>query len=88
MEDWQLFGVLGAFVCVIRETQPHRVTVIKNVDYVVNVDYPDGKDRLDLYIPEGVTNAPVLSRSMGARCGKVTGPRRPLSASGSLRRAT
>jgi acetyl esterase/lipase len=57
----RLFSVLGALVCVISvEAQSHRVTVIKNVDYVVDVDYPDGKDRLDLYIPEGATNAPVI----------------------------
>ena len=42
------------------EAQSHRVTVVKNVDYVADVDYPDGKDRLDLYIPEGATNAPVI----------------------------
>jgi acetyl esterase/lipase len=55
------FGVLGVFVCVMPvEAQSHRVTVIKNVDYVANADYPDGKDRLDLYIPEGATNAPVI----------------------------
>ena len=54
-------SVLGAFVCVIPvEAQSRRVTVVKDVDYVVNVDYPGGKDRLDLYIPEGATNAPVI----------------------------
>jgi acetyl esterase/lipase len=42
------------------DAQPHHVTVVKDVDYVVGVDYTDGKDRLDLYIPKGVTNAPVI----------------------------
>ena len=70
-----LFGVLGAFLCTVSvstpprtiraagaplEAQSHRVTVVRNVDYAANIDYPDGKDRLDLYIPEGVTNAPVI----------------------------
>ena len=56
-----LLGVLGAFVCVsVVGAQPHRVRVVKDIDYVANVDYPDGKDRLDLYIPDGATNAPVI----------------------------
>lgn len=57
----RLFRVLGAFVCASSVgAQSHQVTVIKNVDYLANVDYPDGKDRLDLYIPEGATKAPVI----------------------------
>jgi acetyl esterase/lipase len=36
------------------------VSVVKNVDYIANLDYAAGKDRLDLYIPKGVTNAPVI----------------------------
>jgi acetyl esterase/lipase len=61
----QLFGVLGAFLCAMSvgtpvDAQLHQATVIKNLDYIADVDYPDGKDRLDLYIPAGVTNAPVI----------------------------
>lgn len=40
--------------------QSHKVTVVGDVDYVADVEYPDGKDRLDLYIPDGVRNAPVI----------------------------
>jgi acetyl esterase/lipase len=36
------------------------VTVVRDVDYVANADYSDGKDRLDIYIPEGARNAPVI----------------------------
>ena len=36
------------------------VRVEKDVDYVAGADYADGKDRLDLYLPEGRTNYPVL----------------------------
>lgn len=50
----------GAPLSTPLEAQSHQVTVIRSLDYVANVDYPDGKDRLDLYIPEGVTNAPVI----------------------------
>ena len=57
----QLAGVLGALVCVIGvQAQSHQVTVIKNVDYLPGVDYPDGKDRLDLYVLKGATNLPVI----------------------------
>ena len=56
-----LLSALVVFVCVLPiEAQSHQVSVVKNVDYIPNLDYPDGKDRLDLYIPKGVTNAPVI----------------------------
>jgi hypothetical protein len=28
--------------------QVHKVTVVRNLDYIAGADYPDGKDRLDL----------------------------------------
>ena len=40
--------------------QPHTVTLAKDIDYVPQADYPDGKDRLDLYIPQGAKNVPVI----------------------------
>ncbi len=56
-----VFFALGIFLSAMAvEAQSHKVTVVRNVDYVASVEYPDGKDRLDLYIPEGVTNAPVI----------------------------
>jgi len=36
------------------------VRVVKDVDYVDSADYADGKDRIDLYLPEGNENFPVL----------------------------
>jgi acetyl esterase/lipase len=56
-----VWGVLGALLCAIPvAAQSHQVSIVQNVDYVADVDYPDGKDRLDLYIPEGVKTAPVI----------------------------
>ena len=40
--------------------QSQKVTLVRNIDYIANADYRDGKDRLDLYVPAGVTNAPVI----------------------------
>ena len=40
--------------------QSHTVTVVRDVDYVANADYPDGKDRLDIYVPDGARSAPVI----------------------------
>src|SRR5580765_7849686 len=40
--------------------QSHTVGVVRDVDYVANADYSDGKDRLDIYIPDGAHNAPVI----------------------------
>lgn len=40
--------------------QSHTFTAVRDIDYVPHADYPSGKDRLDLYIPQGVKNAPVI----------------------------
>jgi acetyl esterase/lipase len=57
----RLFAVLGIFLCATAaEAQSHKVTVVRNVDYVANADFPDAKDRLDVYVPAGATNAPVI----------------------------
>jgi acetyl esterase/lipase len=34
--------------------------VVRDVDYVADADYADGKDRLDIYLPDGARNAPVI----------------------------
>lgn len=52
---------LGVFLCLApAAAQSHEVTVVKDLDYIANAEYADGKDRLDVYLPEGVTNAPVI----------------------------
>lgn len=56
-----VFSALGVLLCALpAAAQSHRVTVVKDLDYVPDVEYADGKDRLDLYIPQGVANAPVI----------------------------
>ena len=40
--------------------QSHTVSLVHDVDYVANADYADGKDRLDIYVPDGARNAPVI----------------------------
>jgi acetyl esterase/lipase len=40
--------------------QSHTVTVVRDVDYVASADYSDGKDRLDIYVPDGGRNTPVI----------------------------
>jgi acetyl esterase/lipase len=40
--------------------QSHTFTVVKDIDYVPQADHPGGKDRLDVYIPQGAKNAPVI----------------------------
>ena len=34
--------------------------IVRDVDYVANADYADGKDRLDIYVPDGARNTPVI----------------------------
>jgi acetyl esterase/lipase len=56
-----VFAALGVvFSALPAAAQSHRITVVKDIDYVPGAEYPGGKDRLDLYIPEGVANAPVI----------------------------
>ena len=37
-----------------------QVKVVSDVDYVAGAEYPDKKDRLDIYTPDKATNAPVI----------------------------
>lgn len=57
----RLLGLLAILVCATAaEAQSQKVTVVRNVDYVANAEFPDAKDRLDVYVPAGATNAPVI----------------------------
>src|SRR5215510_2068518 len=40
------------------ETYPVRV--VRDLPYLQGATYADGKDKLDLYLPEGRRNAPVI----------------------------
>jgi acetyl esterase/lipase len=39
---------------------PDAVRLVKDLDYVAGQEYPNGKDRLDLYLPEAARNVPVV----------------------------
>ena len=56
--------VFAAIVLVVAAlpaaAQSHAVTVVRDVDYVADANYPDGKDRLDIYVPTGARSAPVI----------------------------
>src|SRR5215510_14588644 len=40
--------------------QTYAVRVLRDVPYLQGVNYPDNQDKLDLYLPEGRPNAPVI----------------------------
>ena len=40
--------------------ETYRVRVVRDVSYLEGANYADGKDKLDLYLPEGRANAPVI----------------------------
>lgn len=40
--------------------QNHAVRVVRDVPYLSGANYADDKDKLDLYLPEGRRNAPVI----------------------------
>lgn len=53
-------SLLLVFWSVPAGAQSQSVTVVRGLDYVAGTEYPDGKDRLDLYLPQGARNAPVI----------------------------
>ena len=53
-------AIVLVLVAVPAAAQSHRVTVVRDLDYIATADYPAGKDRLDIYVPDGVRNAPVI----------------------------
>ena len=58
---WCVVAAVGVFLCAIpAAAQSNTVTLVRDIDYIAGVDYPDGKDRLDLYIPKDARNAPVI----------------------------
>lgn len=55
------FAVLGVVLCALPAmAQSNRITVVRDIDYVPGAEYAGSKDRLDLYIPEGASNAPII----------------------------
>jgi len=44
----------------VAHAQTYTVRVIRDLPYLQGTNYADGKDRLDLYLPEGQRNAPVI----------------------------
>ena len=56
-----MFAAVAVLLCAIpAAAQSDTVTLVRDIDYLAGVDYPDGKDRLDLYIPRDARNAPVI----------------------------
>lgn len=57
-------SILVALWCLsspaVAHAQTYTVRVVRDVPYLQGTNYADGKDRLDLYLPEGRRNAPVI----------------------------
>lgn len=57
----RLFTFLVAFpAATTAVAQTHAVRVVRDVPYLQSAGYADDKDKLDLYLPEGRSNAPVI----------------------------
>jgi acetyl esterase/lipase len=52
-----LWCALGAATA---DAQTYAVRVVRDLPYLQGVNYADDKDKLDLYLPEGRRNAPVI----------------------------
>jgi acetyl esterase/lipase len=50
----------AAFAALLPGAALAQVRVVSDVDFVAAAEYPDKKDRLDIYIPEGASRAPVI----------------------------
>jgi acetyl esterase/lipase len=44
----------------VASTVSAQVRVVSDLDYVAGAEYPDKKDRLDVYVPASAANAPVI----------------------------
>ena len=57
-------AIVGLLGCALTATgdaaDTHRVRVVRDVAYLQGASYADNKDKLDLYLPEGRTNVPVI----------------------------
>ncbi|MBI2187077.1 MAG: alpha/beta hydrolase [Acidobacteria bacterium] len=54
-------AALAVWLCATAAAaQSHTFTVVRDIDYVPQAEYADGKDRLDIYIPQGAKNAPAI----------------------------
>ncbi len=52
--------MIGLMILLSGVAAPDAVRVVKDVDYVDGQEYQNGKDRLDLYLPEGARDVPVV----------------------------
>ena len=43
-----------------KTARTYDVRVVRDIPYLQGARYPDNKDKLDLYLPEGRRNAPVI----------------------------
>ena len=49
-----------AAVAAPASAETYAFRVVRDVPYLEGTNYADGKDKLDLYLPEGRPNAPVI----------------------------
>jgi len=52
--------MIGLLVLLSGAVAPDDVRVVKDVDYVDGQEYSNGKDRLDLYLPVGAKEVPIV----------------------------
>jgi acetyl esterase/lipase len=66
--------LVGVTVCV-PSSAAAQVRVVADVDYVASAEYADKKDRLDIYVPDGARQAPVIIaiHGGGLRAGDKSG---------------
>src|SRR5213594_1723859 len=60
MRTTLLFASWCAIASTALAAEKYAVRVVRDLPYLQGSSYPDDKDKLDLYLPEGRTNAPVI----------------------------
>lgn len=70
-----LLATVAFAISLVPATASAQVRVVSDVDYVAAADYPDKKDRLDIYVPEQASRAPVIVSFYGGalRAGDKSG---------------
>ncbi len=51
---------LATILAPVVQSLGERIVANRDVDYLADVDYADNKDKLDIFMPEGASNVPVV----------------------------
>ena len=58
--DFSVIALLALATTSAAQSSGTTMPTHRDIDYIEGAEYPDNRDRLDVYMPEGASNAPVV----------------------------